>query len=289
MIFPAIASGLLATSASAVTIYTIGSDNSFYSFDSAVPSVVTQVGAAGSAAGYVDLDVYGANGSLYGITASGSGASINLSTGASSGGWTPNTNPITGAVNAFDFNPAADRVRVISNGGTNNYRVQPDFASAPQTITNPGGVTVDGGFNFTSSTGTLRPGIFVLGAGYTNPGNNPASTILYTLSSDGFLNSHTTPAGSFGDGVAIGAAGLGFTPTGSGFDIDLEGIGYAIANSDGVSNLYAIDLTTGVGTLVGAVGTTTGLTFNGLAAVPEPSTALLGALAGLALLRRRRI
>ncbi|MEK7953392.1 DUF4394 domain-containing protein [Luteolibacter soli] len=288
-LLPVIASGLLASSADAVTIYTIGSNNSFYSFDSATPGTVTQVGASGAASGYVDVDIYGANGALYAISGSGAGSQINLATGASSGGWTPNTNPITGAVTTFDFNPAADRVRVISNGGANNYRLQPDFASAPQTVTSPGAVTVDGGFSFTSSSAVARPGVSVVAAAYTNPGNNPPSTILYTLSSDGFLNSHTTPTGSFGNGVAVSAFGLGFTPTGSGFDIDLTNTGYALANASGVTNFYSIDLTTGVGTFLGSVGSTPGLTFSGLAAVPEPSTALLGALAGVGLLRRRRI
>lgn len=288
LFLPAIACGLSLSSADAVTIYTIGSDNSFYSFDSAAPGTVSQVGASGAAAGYVDVDIYGANGALYAISGSGAGAQINRTTGASSGGWTPNTNPITGLVTTFDFNPVADRVRVISNGGASNYRLQPDFASAPQTVTNPGAVTVDGGFSFTSSSAVARPGVNVFGAAYTNPGNNPASTILYTISSDGFLNSHTTPAGTFGNGVAVSPFGLGFTPTGSGFDIDLTNTGYALANAGGITNLYSIDLSTGIGTFLGAVGTTPGLTFNGLAVVPEPSTALLGALGGFALLRRRR-
>ncbi|MCW1922442.1 DUF4394 domain-containing protein [Luteolibacter arcticus] len=285
---PAIAFGLFVSSANAVTIYTIGSDNSFYSFDSAAPGAVSQVGTSGAATGYVDVDIYGANGALYGITGSGAGSRINTANGTSTSAWTPNTNPITGSVNAFDFNPFADRVRVISNGGANNYRIQPDVASLPQTVTNPGGVLVDGGFTFTDSLGGARAGITVLGAGYTNPGDNPGSAVLYTLSSDGFLNSHTTPAGTFGNGVAVSAFGLGFTPTGSGFDIDLTNTGYALANVAGVTNLYTINLTTGISNLVGAVGNTPGLTFTGLAIVPEPSTALLGVLGGLALVRRRR-
>lgn len=165
--------------------------------------------------------------------------------------------------------------------GNFNYRIVPNVVTPPQAPGTPGTVTVDGKFSFFDSTGAdSRPGLTLLGAGYINPINNAPSTLLYTLTSDGFLNSHSTPAGSFGNGNAVGTVGLGFVPVCSGFDIGQDGFGYAY---DG-TNLRQINLTSGTSTSLGAVG----VGLRSLAVIPEPTAALLGAGASLGFLRCRR-
>ncbi len=280
LITATIAYGFLTATSGAVVIYGIGSNNSLYNFDSASAGLVTQIGASGSFSNIVDIDFHGANGLLYGLSSTGQAYTINTQTGAQ----TLVTNPITAltGIYAIDFNPMADRIRLAGTGNFNG-RLTPDFQTPPTAVQPNGTVTNDGTFAFFASDGiTPRSGVSVLGAGYTNPINNPGSTLLYTISSDGFLNSHTAPAGAFGNGVAVGA--LGFVPVGSSFDISIEGLGFA---SDG-ANLMSVTLATGASASLGAIGLPGGVGLRSLAVVPEPSTLVLGSLAGLGLLRRRR-
>lgn len=272
----------LSSASQAVGIIGIGSDNNFYQFDSASPGSVAQFGPNGAASGLVDIDIHGANGLLYGIAAGGAVSSINYGNGGLTAAYSPLT-AYGSAVTAFDHNPFADRVRIVA--GNSNFRIVPNVVTPPQAAGTPGTVTTDGSFSFFDSTGTsARSGVTILGVGYTFPIDNPASTSLFSITSDGFLNSHTSPAGSFGTGLAVGVVGLGFIPVGAGFDIGLDGFGYAF---DG-SALSQINLTTGTSTSFGAIGLPGGVSLTSLAVIPEPSSILLGSLAGLALLRRRR-
>ncbi len=279
----ALASGSLAMTAQAVVIYGLGSDSRLYSFDSATPGSVTNIGAS---TGLIDIDFHGVNRLLYGVSSSGSVFTVNTATGATSLVTTP-LSALSGLM-AMDFNPMADRIRLAGTGNF-NARLTPD-AQSPPTATQPNGtVTLDGTYSFFQSDGvTLRGGVSVLGVGYINPSDNPASTTLYSLSSDGFLNIHTSPAGAFGNGVLVGA--LGFVPVGAAFDIADDGNGPFLGSAyayDGV-NLQLVNLSTGAGSSQGAIGLPTGVSLVGLAVVPEPSSLLLGAAGGLFLLRRRR-
>ncbi len=274
----AAAYGALVTVSQAVSIYGIGIDNNLYKFESTSPGSVTQVGAAGAAASIVDIDVHGADGRLYGMTANGTTSSINYADGTQTFAYSPSS-AYAASVTAFDHNPMADRVRIVA--GNFNYRIVPNVVTPPQAAGTPGAVTDDGSYSFLDTMGAARTGLTVLGAGYTNPINNAPATLLYTLTSDGFLNSHSTPPGQFGVGNAVGTLGLGFTPVGSGFDIGQDGFGYAY---DGV-NLRQINLMTGTSSSLGPVG----VGLRSLAVIPEPSAALLGAAAALGFLRRRRI
>ncbi|MEO5714470.1 MAG: DUF4394 domain-containing protein [Luteolibacter sp.] len=270
--------GILTASSHAVSIFGIGTNNSLYQFDSATPGTVNQIGAAGSASNLVDIDFHGANGLLYGVSSAGLTYTVNIQTGAQTQVTTP-LDTLSG-ITAIDFNPLADRIRLVGSGNF-NARLTPDVQTAPTATQANGTVTMDASFSLFQSDGTTaRSGATVLGAGYTNPIDNPSATTLYTLASDGFLSMHTAPTGSFAIGNAVGVAGLGFIPVGSGFDIGVNGSGYAF---DG-TNLRLIDITTGTSTSLGAVG----VGIRSLAVVPEPSTYLLGAVACLGLLRRRR-
>lgn len=272
--------GALTAASQAAGIFGIGTNNNLYSFDSLSPGLVTQVGASGSFSNIVDIDFHGANGLLYGISGTGQAFTINPQTGVQTLVTTPGS--ALSGITAMDFNPFADRIRLAGTGNFNG-RLTPDVQTGPTAMQANGTVTQDGTYAyFTADGSTPRTGVNVMGAGYTNPINNPADTTLYTLSSDGFLNLHTTPAAAFGNGFAVGA--LGFTPVGSGFDIDTNRVGYGY---DGV-NLRTISLASGASMSLGAIGLPDGVGLRNLAVVPEPSALLLSGLAGLGLLRRRR-
>ncbi|MCW1916206.1 DUF4394 domain-containing protein [Luteolibacter sp. GHJ8] len=265
--------------AGAMTIYGLGTNNHLYRIDTDNPSAAVDVGQI-SQAGIVDIDFHAANGTLYGITSTGLAYGIDLNSANATLLVTP-ASSLTG-VQDFDFNPAADRMRLsLINGG--NLRLVPDFITSPSPAGTSGAIVTDGTY---SGAG---PGVIIVANAYTNafdtPGNAgaPHTTTLYSIGSDGILYSHSNgagPAGSFGVMTAIGS-GIGFGLTGNvGFDITAGNL--ALVNVE--NNLYSLNLSNGVFTdLPGTVGAPLASI-----AVPEPSTAILSALAGIALLRRRR-
>lgn len=77
----------------------------------------------------------------------------------------------------FDFNPAADALRIVSDTGQ-NLRVIPSARTAPDgTALNPGDTFTDGTLNVAGVTETG-----IVGAAYTNNDNDPATaTTLYDI------------------------------------------------------------------------------------------------------------
>lgn len=266
----ALATTLLAGSASAITIFGLGAGGQLYSFDTASPGTVTAVGSA-TAGGIVDIDFRGSNNRLYGITSEGTTSTINTTTGSLSLAFTAGSS--LSGVSGFDFNPAADRMR-IAVGGTTNFRMVPDGIS-------PGTGTTAAGFVIADGSYSLPVGVTsILDVAYTNPFNGGLpTTTLYSIGSNGTLYSHSG-APQFNTMTAVGT-GLGVA-LGSdiGFDIDSSGIGYIVSGT----SLYTVDLSTGVATSAGTLGTA----LTSIAVIPEPSSMLLGSIAALGLLRRKR-
>ncbi len=272
----AAAACIAATSAEAAVIYGLGTDNHLYRFDSANPAAATDIGLI-SQPGIVDIDFHAANGALYGVTGSGMAYGISTTDASALLRVTPTSGAITGTVQDADFNPMADRIRISASGG-GNYRLVPDFITAPSPAGTSGAVVNDGFYSGAPISVT------VVSTAYTNAFDSPPSTALFSIGSDGFLYAHSTgagPVGSFGVMTAVGP-GIGFGLGGNvGFDI--AGANTAFVNV--ANNLYTLDLTSGIFTdLPGTVGAP----LASIAIVPEPSTTLLGILGGVSLLRRRK-
>lgn len=160
----------------------------------------------------------------------------------------------------IDFNPAVDRVRVISQTGL-NFRMNPNNGtlvdSNPILLeTNP-----DGAANGQTTT--------VSGTAYTNSvPNNGGITTQYTLDSTTdslyIQNPPNDGTQTLGQAVTIGGNSLDFSAVG-GFDIAPgvttatsnaaveTGVGYAVLTVGGTAGLYQIDLTTAAATFVGTV------------------------------------
>jgi len=144
---------------------------------------------------------------------------------------------LTGQVNSLDFNPTVDRIRMVSNTGS-NWRVNPDTALvvATDTSINPGGIEIGElaySNNFAGAATTTLYGIDVLGDQLVvlNPPN--AGTAV--------------PVGSLG---VAAAAGL------TGFDISSTGIAYLVV---GTNQLSRVNLATGAATFIGLVATSSAI------------------------------
>lgn len=260
---------LAPTSSKATVLYGLTTSNQLISFDTASPGSIFTIGTI-SVPGIIDIDYYPANQSIYGINASGSAFRLSLIDASAILAVTPLSS--LGTVKNMDFNPVADRMRIFSTGDQ-NYRMVPDFTTAPSASGTSGTVIVDG--TFTDTT------VDLVSSAYTNNFDGAASTTLYSIdtSTDNLIIHSVAP--QFNTVTRVGANGALGVNVGSnvGFDITETGTPYV---SDG-NDLYTINLASGVLISAGTVGGT-GLTS---IAVPEPSSAVL-LLSGLALCLRRR-
>lgn len=146
---------------------------------------------------------------------------------------------LTGTQFATDFNPVADRLRVVSDSGQ-NLRI--NVAT--------GLVITDGDINGV-------PGAVITGAAYSNNFAGAVSTTLYVIdAAAGVLYIQAPPNnGTISSPVTLGVSGT----TVNGFDIDIASPerGYAALTVGGVTNLYRISLSaaSNAATLIGTIGT----------------------------------
>jgi len=261
------------------------SGNDIASFDSGATGVVTSVPVTGMQAGesLVGIDVRPANEVLYGIGSTSRLYTINPLSGAATQVGAAGQFTINGTSFAVDFNPAADRLRLISNTGQ-NLRINP----------------ADG--TVTTDTSITPAGVTLTGAAYNNngPGGLGGVTTLYGIdSTNGVLTTVGSINGSPNSpnggvvGPTVGSLGLG-TALDPRIGFDITGIGnssnFATILTSGTDKLYSINLNTGAATLVGTIGTGTTV-YSGVTnavAIPEPGSIGLCAIASLGLLIRRR-
>lgn len=254
-------------------VFAIDSANNLLSFDSASPGTITgshAITGLGTGETLLGIDFRPATGALYGLGSTERLYTINPETGVATPGAllaadpADATDPFTGLAGAnfgVDFNPSADRLRVV-NGSDQNLRINVDT----------GLVTTDTDLN----PGTPR----VVGSAYTNNFAGAGSTSLYGIDSDtDTLVLQNPPNG--GTLTDVGLLGVDTTEV-VGFDILTTGTAggntafAALKQAVPGSALYTINLTTGAATLVGDIGGTAINEIRGLAVVPQQAIAVNG-------------
>lgn len=281
----ALAALALAPAAQAAVVYSLASDGAqLIRFDTATPGAVTTVGAitgAGSL-GLDGLDFRPANGLLYGYSnQTGSVYTVNTATGAATLVAALSTPSNTFGV-GIDFNPAADRLRVVT---TSDQNLRVNVAG--------GATTVDGALAYAAGDANNGVNPSIRDAAYTNSDTNPGTgTTLYYL--DHGLNTLVTTSNpNAGVLNTVGALGVDFSAD-SGFDILTDfgmNLAFASLSVGGVNGLYSINLATGAASLIGAIGNSSfmyGLAIVPGTTVPEPGSLALLGIAGLAAFGARR-
>jgi len=231
--------------ASAVVALTI--DGKLASFDPAAPNTLSAaVAIAGLGVGekVLGIDFRPANARLYAITSLGRILTVEPTTGASTLVSTLSADPtdatapfsgLTAGLYSVDFNPVADRLRVISDSGA-NLRINVET----------GATTTDGTINRATPA-------MVVGGAYTNSFAGTTSTRLFDIDAALDVLSEQTPPNN-GTLVDVAGAGLGLDVSGQGA-IDIAGgdNGLVLAalrvGSTGPYSLYTVSLTTGAATL----------------------------------------
>ncbi|MEW7850820.1 DUF4394 domain-containing protein [Massilia aurea] len=226
--------------------------NRLVSFDRATPATIrTNVLVTGLQSGenLVGIDVRPADGMLYGVGSTGRIYTLDAATGAATNksrlaaDATDTTDAFTalaGANFGVDFNPMADRLRIVSNTGQ-SLRINVDT----------GATTTDGSINGGAANTAISA------SAYTNSFAGTGSTTLYGIDAvNNTLYSQIPPNnGTLASPVPLGIV----TGPVNGFDIDARtNMGYMVATVGGARNLYGVNLaaTTAPTTLVGALGVT---------------------------------
>lgn len=228
--------------------------------------VLSRQKLSGLAAGeqLVGIDYRVARGVLYALGSGGRLYVLDTATAALRPvGAAPSAVPLSGGLVGFDFNPAADRIRVVSDGGQ-NLRLHPDTGAAVDGNAAQPGVQGDPSLAYAASDRHAGQAPAVAAAAYTY--NKKDETITTNFAIDRRLGmlvmqgsaEGRTPVVSPNTGVltTIGPLGLGALLDVS-FDIaDVSGAAFAAVRTAGEprSRLYLIDLATGAAQPIGTVG-----------------------------------
>jgi len=236
-------------------VFVLTASNKLLSFDRATPGTIrTTATVTGLQAGenLLGIDYRPADGMLYGVGSTGRIYTLNGTTGAATlkstlaADTTDTTLPFTalaGTEFGVDFNPVADRLRLVSNTGQ-SLRINVDT----------GATTTDGAIN----GGAVNTAITA--AAYTNSFAGTGSTTLFVIdAANGTLYTQNPP----NNGTLALPLPLGLTATAvSGFDIDARtNTGYAVMTVGGVRGFYTLNLAAPVApatqaTLVAAINVT---------------------------------
>lgn len=275
------------------------SGNSLLRFNSANSTVTTTVVITGVPAGetLVGIDFRPATGQLFGLSVNDSSSTGSLlildpqlgtATPVGTAGQIAlvdaagNPVDLPGTGFGFDFNPTVDRIRVVTSSGL-NFRLNPNTGAAVDGD-NGGAAGSVAGIN---PDGAIKGGTTSTDAtAYTNSFSQTGMpvTTQYTLdaaSNSLFIqnppNSGTQTAPLL---ITLNGAALDFDAV-SGFDIPdnvqvasantpASGRAFAALSVGGTTSLYAIELSTGAATLLGAVGAGTAA-LSGLTAGTAPT------------------
>jgi hypothetical protein len=233
------------------TVFAVTEGGALIRFNAGTPRQVEQrqpVTGLASGETLLGIDFRVARGVLYGLTSAGRLVTIDTATGAAKAVGNAPPAVLQGARFGVDFNPAADRVRVVSDTGQ-NLRFHPDTGAL---------VFTDPPLAPMAASG---PAPRIAGAAYTYNKTNDRLTTNFALDiGRGWLVTQGTvegqePAvspntGRIGD---VGALGTGPVDDAA-FDIaDIDNTALAALRKDGRTRLFLLELASGRATLLGTV------------------------------------
>lgn len=231
---------MLAVSAAAHAVPAVGltGDKTLVWFDTDKPEISKSVDVSGVDR-LLGIDVRPADKKLYGVAGDGALVTIDLESGAATAGAKLSKMLPEGVSAMVDFNPAADRLRVMGSDGT-NLRAHPDT----------GEVTVDGALNYEPGDAGAEMKPNVVATAYINSFGKPEKTAMYDISADGSFLQQTKP----NDGTlkTIGKLGIDGADTFA-FDVHTTADGANTAWLAAAGGLYKVNLETGAAEKAGDI------------------------------------
>ena len=224
--------------AQAGTAILLSGDNTLSMIDTSARKVTGSMKLSGAEGAVIGIDVRPSDGLLYALMADGTVVTLDKE-GKATKKVKLETTLKAGTSGTVNFNPVADRLRIIGADGT-NLRANVD----------DGKVTTDGALKFAETDMHKGETPMIVAAAYTNSVKGAKETALYNIDAKiGGLIKQAPP----NDGI-LGAVGkLGATPKAIGFDIETDAAGTNRAWLIGDGELHSIDLATGKATSLGKI------------------------------------
>jgi hypothetical protein len=247
-----IGSTIFAGAAEAQKVAALVGDDAIAIVDVAGMKVEGSMKVSGAAGRLLGIDVRPADGLLYGVIADGTIVTIDPATGKATMKSKLETMLPADAMATVDFNPVADRLRIIGSDGT-NLRVNVD----------DGKVTKDGQLKFADADVSKGRTPKIVAGAYTNSVKGAKETILYDIDANGTMAKQAPP----NDGVLNSVGMLGAPAGDFAFDIvagDGTNEGWLMSGD----MLLKIDLVSGKATPVGKISGIAGAVRD-IAALPK--------------------
>lgn len=248
------------------TLYAVSTGNHLLGFNAGQPQkILSRRALAGlqPQERVLGIDYRVARGQLYALGSSGRLYRIDTATARASALAGPFAATLRGSGFGFDFNPAVDRLRIVSDAGQ-NLRAHPDTGALVDADPKTDGLQADGTLAYDAADTHAGKPVAVLGAAYsynqvdekltTNFAIEARQGVLVTQGSrEGVLPAVSPNTGRL---FTVGPLGAGRFERSS-FDIsDIDNVAYAALTraGAGASVLYRIDLATGAATRIGTIG-----------------------------------
>jgi hypothetical protein len=182
---------------------------------------------------------------LYGVTRDGTLVTIDTETGVATAGAKLATNLPEGVSASIDFNPMADRLRLMGSDGT-NLRANVDT----------GEVTQDGKLAFEAGDAGAETDPEVIATAYINSYGKPETTAMYDVDASGTFIQQTKP----NDGVlkTIGSLGIPAAETVA-MDVQTTADGTNTVWLAAAGALYTVDIESGAATRSGDISGAPGM------------------------------
>lgn len=226
----AAALALSASVANADTIVALSGENTLAIIDAKSGKVTgsTKIQALGAVLG---IDVRPSDGQLYALASDGTVATVDVQTGRATPKSKLEVMPPSGVKVTVDFNPVADKMRIIGSDGT-NLRANVD----------DGKVIKDQPLKFAETDAANGKSPMIVAGGYTNSMKGAKETTLYDVDAKlGGLFRQAPP----NDGILNTIGALGMDAKAVSFDIVTDSAGANTGMLLAGKKLYSVDLGSG--------------------------------------------
>ena len=239
---PAVFAAILlgSTAAQAAEVAALTGDNTVSIVDTSKKAVTKTWKIEGVAGKVLGIDVRPADNMLYAVGADGGIYTVDLKTGKATMKSKLEKNVDAKTMVTVDFNPAADRLRLMSNDGT-SLRINVD----------DGKVTTDGSHKFAETDMHKGEKPNVVAGAYSNSVKGTKETALYNI--DGTVGALVKQAPP-NDGILNAIGKLGIKADNVAFDIWSDGQGKNEAWLMVGDTLHSVDLATGKASPAAKIG-----------------------------------
>ncbi|MFM9974724.1 MAG: DUF4394 domain-containing protein [Beijerinckiaceae bacterium] len=233
------ASVAFAGAAKAEMIVSLSGDKTLTTFDSKTLKAGKKVDISGVNGRVVGIDMRPSDGQLYAVTVDGTVYTVNADTGAATLKVKLEKMLAADAKATIDFNPAADRLRLIGSDGMSLRANLED-----------GKVTVDGSLKYADGDKGVGKKPNIVAGAYSNSVKGTKETTLYDI--DGTLGTFLKQAPP-NDGILGTLGATGIKGANIAFDISTDAAGKNTGFALSEGTLYTVDIATGASTAVGKI------------------------------------